>query len=562
MLDSIHHDDVGQEHCPIPSGSHISQLDVSSIVTGAATPRFPTGCCAPAPADAPAASCLPSDAKVIHRDTNNPEYVVHANGQAIFRMRSPAAIIFATSPEHVSQAVKCANANGIVPVPRSGGHSYEGLSSLNDALVIDLSRMSTVQFPSDGSNTVVASPGIRLGNLYTALYDRDPSWSFPAGVCPTVGLGGHVAAGGYGAIVRKHGLAADNVVAATVVLADGSIVKASEAENRDLFFAIRGGGGGSYGIVVDMTLKVAHVPYHYVAKITYWNIEDTDKIVEAWYNWLQGPLSRSDSPVPNGGGKTFDGRDLNMQLNVFKDSLSLVIHYTPSDRRSADELAQILKHSGMAGDNVAFGWEWSTFPTQVSTLIAHAFAYGKENLDENAAREVVSVPQDHSDESWKDRSRLKSEYVSGPLQSGFYATIRDIILQARSQLGGAFAMIQLEPYGGILADTPQDINAFPHRSAQFVIQYGLYFKRSLPDPEIPNGLAWLNETQRKLEPYVSGGHYQGYVDLDVQPQSFYGQHLDTLTRIKHKYDPTNRFWSDLVRPKSRNTIWFGEEYAH
>ncbi|KAJ3182066.1 hypothetical protein HDU87_000410 [Geranomyces variabilis] len=523
---------------------------------------------APSPPDGLGASglpsCLPTDAQVIYRDQSSSAYNLNKIGQAIFRTRTPAAIIFATSTDHVSAAVKCARSQNIVPVARSGGHSYEALSSLNDALVIDLSKMATVTFATDGSNTVTAPAGIRLGNLYTSLYNKNPSWSFPAGVCPSVGLGGHVAAGGYGSLGRNHGLAADNVVSATVVLANGTVVTASATQNSDLFWAARGGGGGSYGIAVDMKLTPAVVPYHYVARITYKYIENSDLIVQAWYAWLQGPLASRASPVPGGNGKTFDGRNINMQLNLFKDSVQLVVHYSPSDQRSADELAAILNASGMAGPSAKFTWAWSTYPTQVSTLVAHAFASGQSSLDENNARKVLTVPQVHTDASWKDRSRLKSEYVTSLAPgTGFYAKIRQIILNARSNVPSDFAMIQLEPYGGaVAAPADPDSNAFPNRAAQFIIQYGVYFTKTGTDPNMAAGLSWISSAQSSFAPFVNGAHYQGYVDLDVTPATFYGAHYQRLLATKKEYDPTNLFWSDLITPSSKQTIWFGDQYAH
>ncbi|KAJ3144140.1 hypothetical protein HDU89_008954 [Geranomyces variabilis] len=508
-------------------------------------------------------SCLPTDAEVIYRDQSSAAYNLNKIGQAIFRTRTPAAIIFATSTDHVSQSVKCAHSQNMVPVARSGGHSYEALSSLNDALVIDLSKMATVNFATDGSNTVTAPAGIRLGNLYTSLYNKNPSWSFPAGVCPSVGLGGHVAAGGYGSLGRNHGLAADNVISATVVLANGTVVTASATQNSDLFWAARGGGGGSFGIAVNMKLNPAVVPYHYVARITYKYIENTDLIVQAWYAWLQGPLASRTSPVPGGNGRTFDGRNINMQLNLFKDSVQLVVHYSPSDQRSADELAAILNASGMAGPSAKFTWAWSTYPTQVSTLVAHAFAAGQSSLDEGNARKVLAVPQVHTDASWKDRSRLKSEYVTSLAPgTAFYAKIREIILNARSKISSDFAMIQLEPYGGAIAATDADSNAFPNRAAQFIIQYGVYFTKTGTDPNMAAGLAWISSAQSSFAPFVNGAHYQGYVDLDVTPASFYGAHYQRLLDVKNKYDPAHIFWSDLIKPSSKKTIWFGDQFAH
>ncbi|KAJ3011216.1 hypothetical protein HKX48_006966 [Thoreauomyces humboldtii] len=566
------------------AGALVATVLTSTVVTASpAMPRSSGGL----------ASCLPSDAQVVWRD-GSATYALDAIGQAIFRTRTPAAIIFATSAADVSQSVKCANANGVVPVARSGGHSYEALSSLNDALVIDLSKMSQVTFQtgSDGSQQAVAPAGIRLGNLYTALYNKNPSFSFPAGVCPSVrltvfisaqswhyltlacslqvGLGGHVAAGGYGSLGRNHGLAADSVLSATVVLADGSITTASPTQNSDLFSAIRGGGGGSYGIVVDMTLAVATVPYHYVAALNYYP-KDTAAVVKKWTTWLLNTLPKTNNPVPGSTtGATFDGRDVNMQLNLFQGSLQLRVHYSPSTQRSANELLQILTHSGMADTDSGFHWEWANNgadkPKQVTTMVAHAFAANPTNeaTDDTSARAVVTVPQEHLDASWKDRSRLKSDYVSSAqVGPNLFTALAKAVTD--SQKMSAWSMIQLEPYGGVIATGPSSPNAFPHRDVLFVVQYGLYFdKTNAKDPKIPAGIAWLGRTEAALKSVTTQAKYQGYVDLDVSTpgSSYYGSNLPALVAVKNRYDPNNRFWSDLVQPTSKNTIWFGNSFAH
>ncbi|KAJ3284155.1 hypothetical protein HK104_010072 [Borealophlyctis nickersoniae] len=420
--------------------------------------------------------------------------------------------------------------------------------------------MATMSVVDDSKGLVRASAGLRLGNLYAGLYDHNPSWTFPAGVCPSVGLGGHIAAGGYGTLARKFGVGADNVVAATVVLADGRIVKADANTNADLFYAIRGGGGGSYGFVVDLTLRAAQVTENYVAKVTYPNVDDAAKVVETWYNWVSGPLSKRNASIPT-TGKTFDGWAVNMQMNLFKDGpLSFGVRYTPSTPSSVEEFTAILASSGMT-DTSKFAWKWDSPPAKVNNLVAQSFSDGQPaTLSDDEARAFLAVPQRQTDVNWKDRSRLKSEYVRGKLNPAFYATVQDVLKQASNV--SPWSMIQLEAYGGMINAAAASTNGFAHRgNTQFVIQYGLYFSKTLPDPTIPAGLSWLTNTENAFKPFVSGEHYQGYVDLDVSPQSFYGQHYPKLVRIKQKYDPGNVLWSDLVPPKT-SKIWFGPTYLH
>lgn len=310
--------------------------------------------------------------------------------------------------------------------------------------------------------TVIVGPGVRIGNLFCELYKANAAYTFTAGICPNVALGGHVSAGGHGALSRTHGLASDNVISATVVLADGSIVTADEKENADLFFAIRGGGGNSYGIVVEMTLRIIHAPYHYVAKITYPKLEEADKVLDAWFEWLQGPLNDKQAALPD-TNHTYNGHEVNLQLNVFKDQIILNLHYAPKEPSSVDMLRSIIGTSGMVDCTLTF--TYSTEPTKVSTLAAHAFMNGgKVDISDEEAIHLLTVPQYHTDAEGKERTKMKSEYVEKP-STELFRVIRDGILQAGEALSKNFAMVQLEPYGGRIAEMPEPFNAFPHRKA-------------------------------------------------------------------------------------------------
>ncbi|CDP07327.1 unnamed protein product [Coffea canephora] len=101
--------------------------------------------------------------------------------------------------------------------------------------------------------------GVLLGGLYHAIAEKSPVLAFPAGTCPMVGAGGHVSGGGEGTLTRKYGLAADNVIDAKIVNADGAILD-RESMGEDLFWAIRGGGGASFGIILAYKIKLVSVP--------------------------------------------------------------------------------------------------------------------------------------------------------------------------------------------------------------------------------------------------------------------------------------------------------------
>ncbi|KAF8670048.1 hypothetical protein HU200_051239 [Digitaria exilis] len=181
----------------------------------------------------------------------------------------PTAVVVPTSLADLRAAVACARAAGLVIRLRSGGHSYEGLSYTaedNDHTpfaVVDLAALDGVRVDVATSTAWVQS-GATLGQVYHAIAVSSPTLAFSAGSCPTVGSGGHIAGGGFGLLSRKYGLAGDGVVDAVLVDAEGRVLD-RDAMGEDVFWAIRGGGGGTWGAVYAWRLRLVPVPRHVTA---------------------------------------------------------------------------------------------------------------------------------------------------------------------------------------------------------------------------------------------------------------------------------------------------------
>lgn len=137
-----------------------------------------------------------------------------------------------------------------------------------------------------GALTATVQAGTRMGNVYMAVYRAGQSASPPrqltctGGVWPQLGFGGLIAAGGYGSMSRKYGVLADNIVSAKVVDAQGKLLLADSNTNPDLFFAVRGGGGGTYGIVVEATLKLVEVPVVSLGHISYKGLDTAVELLD------------------------------------------------------------------------------------------------------------------------------------------------------------------------------------------------------------------------------------------------------------------------------------------
>lgn len=180
------------------------------------------------------------------------------------------------SPREVAEALAYAQRSGLPVAVRSGGHDFAGRSA-TEGVVIDVTPMRGVAHV-DGIATVGA--GTRLGDLYDAL---DP-YTIPAGCGPTVGIAGLALGGGLGILGRAHGLTCDALVGAQVVLADGRVVETDEDHEPELFWALRGAGGGSLGVVTRLRLKTLLAP-----EVTSFELhrphDEAADLIEEWQAW-------------------------------------------------------------------------------------------------------------------------------------------------------------------------------------------------------------------------------------------------------------------------------------
>ncbi|CAL5048197.1 unnamed protein product [Urochloa decumbens] len=208
----------------------------------------------------------------------------------------PLVIVTPTNASHVQATVLCGRLHGVRVRVRSGGHDYEGLSyrSVNPEAfaVVDLSLLRSVRVNAAKATAWVDS-GATIGELYYAAAKASGDrLAFPAGLCPTIGVGGHFSGGGFGVLQRKYGLAADNFLDAILVDAEGRILD-KRAMGREVFWAIRGGGGESFGIVLSWRVRLVPVPPKVTAFIV--PVTVADGAVDVLTKWQQiGPALPED----------------------------------------------------------------------------------------------------------------------------------------------------------------------------------------------------------------------------------------------------------------------------
>jgi FAD/FMN-containing dehydrogenase len=197
---------------------------------------------------------------------------------ARFADMRPSAVARCRTAAEVAAAIAYAREEGGGLAVRAGGHCFGGHSSTTGVL-IDVSPMDAIEL---GDGRVTVGGGARLGRIYDALA---PHGVAIAGGCgPTVGIAGLALGGGLGILGRRHGLTCDQLLEAEVVLADGRTIICDETRHADLFWALRGAGGGRFGVVTRMTLRTVPAPPTTVFHLT-WPREQAAEIVAAWQAW-------------------------------------------------------------------------------------------------------------------------------------------------------------------------------------------------------------------------------------------------------------------------------------
>jgi hypothetical protein len=212
----------------------------------------------------------------------DPTYEVHRriwNGSID---RRPALIARCAGVADVMAAVAFGRSQGLAIAVRGGGHSFPGLSVCDDGLMIDLSPMKGIRVDPDG-RTARADSGVLLGEL-----DRETQafgLAAPAGIVTHTGIAGLTLGGGIGWLHRKLGLTIDQLLSVDLVTADGEFVKASEDENSDLFWGVRG-GGGNFGIVTSFEYRLHPVGPEVLAGPIYWKVKDAPKVLRFYRDWI------------------------------------------------------------------------------------------------------------------------------------------------------------------------------------------------------------------------------------------------------------------------------------
>jgi FAD/FMN-containing dehydrogenase len=410
----------------------------------------------------------------------------------------PAAVARCRTDADVGAALAYARAEGLDVAPRSGGHCFAGRSS-TEGVVIDVSPMSSVSL--DGEVATIGA-GARLGNVYDALA-RDGR-TLAAGCGPEVGIAGLTLGGGLGILGRLHGLTADTLLAARVVLADGSPVEASERSEPDLFWALRGSGGGQFGVVTSLALRTLQAPAVATSIHLVWPHEHAHALLAAWQEWSP------DAPDAMAG------------------SLLLTAPSDPARPLTAHVFGAMAADSEQAA-------------TLLTELVGRVGARPLSNeLVEAPYRETKRWLAEHGpgEEIPGGHLYCKSEFFRERLPSE--AIERLIGLLAADRRTGESRELDFSPWGGAYNRVPADATAFPHRDARFLLKPGVVLG---PGADPAPARHWLAQTWQSVHPYGTGGAYVNFPDPELEDpeRAYHGDNLERLQRVKEAYDPEGVF---------------------
>jgi FAD/FMN-containing dehydrogenase len=427
---------------------------------------------------------------------------------ARFHEVRPKAIVSCASAPDVAQVISFGRRHGEPIAPRNGGHSFAGRSS-TPGIVIDVTPMRSVSV-SDGVATVGA--GAKLGDVYPAL--DAGGLTIPVGTCPDVGVAGLTLGGGLGILGRQYGVTSDRLIGAQIVLANGRILTCDEHHDEDLFWALRGAGAGTFGVVTSLVFDT--VPAHPATNVhLVWPFSRAAQVIEAWQSWAP------DAP---------DEVAASLKLTVTGDpgeppSVDVYGAAFGSGSAAAASFDELIARVG--SDPVSTWSRPLSFP-ETRRFWAHL---GDPGWD----REVIAgslAPV---------RLFAKTEFFRRPLPAdAVIGLLRAFELDRGS---GESRELDFMPWGGAYARVRTDATAFVHREERFLLKHSAVVEDDASARMNRAAHRYVTRSWGSVHAWASGRMFQNFADPDVGEwaEAYYGPNLDRLHRIKDRYDPEKVF---------------------
>jgi FAD/FMN-containing dehydrogenase len=399
----------------------------------------------------------------------------------------------------VVRAVAFARKHRLLLAVRGGGHNIAGNAVCDGGLMLDLSPMKAVRVDV-AARTARVEPGATLGD-----FDREAQafgLATPLGVNSTTGVAGLTLGGGFGWLSRKHGLTVDNLLSVDIVTADGKLLQASDKENADLFWAVRG-GGGNFGVVTSFEYRLHPVGPEVLAGLIVHPLADAKSLLDGYLRFAANAPDEVTAWV------------------VLRKAPPLP--FLPADVHGTDVLVFAVC---AIGDS-----------QKAAAAVAPLRALGKPIADV-----IGPVPF----AAWQTAfDPLLTPGARNYWKSHDFKTLEDgflkVVLDAAPRLPTAECEIFIAQLGGAINRVPADATAYPHRDVEFAMNVHTRWQHAAQDQEC------IASTRRLFEataPFATGGVYVNFMPEDdaarVQAGA-YGTNHQRLAKLKAKYDPTNLF---------------------
>ncbi|KMQ61362.1 hypothetical protein ACM46_15130 [Chryseobacterium angstadtii] len=461
----------------------------------------------------------------------------------------PLAIVYCESPEQVSEVVQLAGKENRILRVRSGGHDHEAECSATGAIVIDLSKMKHVSFDK-ATKIAEIEPGARFEDIVRILSAYDVS--IPHGTCPSVAIAGFISGGGWGPWTRSKGMCCESLVAVSIVLGNGEIAYLDERtqRGRELLWAIRGGGGMSYGIITKFYIETFPLPDELIKfELTFKGRFKSMDVFKVW----EDMIAPSNNPELTGTNIKIKARNPEDKDSIeecviygsfaessetFKTKLKVWLKPLETDESFLEEYLKIeeIREKGkqIAGqiffEELYVNWELGQAKLRGGTPSPHKVtsrvvvedgwgASGRQNLYESLNTCILPTSQELKD------SGIECYATHNAISGAYYANHK-------------------------AAGTGNTESSFPYKQRPFIIQYQAWWKLEGNIPEakfkkcLNSVLEWQQECRDRSFPETSGS-FISFKDASIMTKHYFAESYEELKRIKEKWsnDPENIFSS-------------------
>jgi FAD/FMN-containing dehydrogenase len=413
--------------------------------------------------------------------------------------RRPALIARCRTTSDVASAVDFARERGLALAVRGGGHSVAGLGVCDDGIVIDLGGLKTIRV-DPVAQTARVGGGVLWGELDAATQEH--ALHTPGGRVTTTGVGGFTTGGGYGWTSSKHGLACDNLLSAEVVLADGRVVTASEDENEELFWGIRG-GGGNFGIVTEFELRLHRLGPIVLAGLALWPLERAPEVFRAWRDYADAAPDELSSACVL---LTAPPADFVPEPLKGKTAVGMAVLYV-GDAEEGAEVVAPLKALDPVVDHIE-PMPYTAFQAALDPLAPAGM-----------------------------RSYWRGEYMRTLPDAAI-----DTFLEhgpGLTEAGAPFSQMVVFRIGQGVAAMPEEATAFSHRDAQYLFHPISCWSDAGDDDAL---IAANRAFAEAMRPFGSDGAYLNFTPEGDRVRESYGaEKYRRLVALKDAYDPGNLF---------------------